>query len=241
MAKQIRNVAFRGGVLAIGSLSWDEERSAWRKNNLSIAKRILNIPAPIRYGRLSRLRQTYTMVFSTECVPSAQNGMAIFYPFISDLIDLIELDKQAIELIKAERNEPNLVSNKYCWSFGALAFLINPKTVTTRTPEANLLRETWTSKYNGQLVEGDFRVGDEPPIIDSTGKLNFSWPALLDDYDFLVATAIKPELQQYPTPKQIAQKILINGSTDNYLKRNVQEGIKTFQDEVILSHLSNPS
>lgn len=230
---------FNGGVLVIGSLAWDTNREAWRGENLDTTNAIANVQAPIRYGRLSNGRQTYTMVFSSECLVPERLGKAIFYPFRSNPVDVKALDRQAVELIKAERNKESLTSSAYAWNFGALAILLNPKTSQVKPKETNLLKSWWNSKYNGLLNNQEFKVHNEAPIIDVDGHFNFNWPEKLNDFDFLIATGIKPELTSYPNSQQVAQKIMANGLQDDYFRNNIAKGISTFEDAEIKRELKS--
>ena len=75
------------------------------------------------------------------------------------------------------------------------------------------------------------------PVLDKQGLLNFNWTDKLNDFDFIVATATKTERDHYPTPQNIADRIIVNEYPD-YFRNNVEFGISTFQDKEILNALT---
>lgn len=222
---------FKGGVLIIGSLFWDREnqiRRDWLLQCLDETKKITDVQAPIRYGRISPSRNcTFTMVFSTECDTDTKTGRAIFVPFHNNIQNEKDLHKQVIRLIKAERNEDDLETTKYNWAWGAVGLLANPKA----SHESKALFSNWEKQFTTGFTFNDYKVGNEVSAINKQGMLNMKWPEQLNKFDFLIATATKPE-KEYPTIKNIAQRMVVNGYRE-YFNNNRANNIITFQDEEI--------
>ena len=76
----------RAGVLIIGSLLWDGRhgRPRWRQRRLDVSAR-QQVWAPIRYGRFSNCRKTYTMVFSRLCYRQCCLGIAQVVPCVKPI------------------------------------------------------------------------------------------------------------------------------------------------------------
>jgi hypothetical protein len=229
----------KGGVLAIGSLLWDETelRNKWRKKHLSI-EGIKNVKLPIRYGRLSNSRKSsYTMVFSHECLDIAKIGNAKFIPFKNNPLDFGNLNIECKELIKAEKKK-DWNENRYNWGWGTVAIMFNPKILKEDNPNFNLgksfLKE-WKTKIGNGFNQNHYKVSIEKPILDENAIMTFNWPNELDDYDFFIATSNKPELEKYPTSKEIAEKIIEN--KNDYFLNNIKYNIMTFQDKLIKENL----
>lgn len=226
-----------GGVLMIGSLIWDSDdlRTNWRNNNLQ-TDRLIVVPAPIRYGRISKERNcTFTMVFSNECNQPEMHGDGIFVPFKDNPINLSNLKIQSQDLIKAERKKPKLDSERFNWNWGALTISVNPK-ILIETSEKNnqaiSLLKFWSKNYNSEFNPEQYKVGQELPILNSQGILKFNWPDELNDFDFIIATATQPAHEFYPTSQNIADRMLAS-RYDEYFIKNREFGISTFQDEEI--------
>ncbi|MEI6265833.1 MAG: hypothetical protein WCP74_12060 [Sphingobacteriia bacterium] len=238
-----KEILLNGGVLIIGSLLWDtdNQRQKWRNNSLEVDRRIL-VPAPIRYGRVSKERScTFSMVFSNDCNQDNQIGEAIFVPFKDNPLNFEKMEFQTQELIKSERKKETLDSDKFNWGWGTLTISVNPKILNETSEkfnQAKLLLSYWRDKYSNGFNPNDYKVGQELPVLDKQGILNFSWTEKLNDFDFFIATATKPEREHYPTSKHIADRMLANEYSD-YFRNNVQFGISTFQDKEILEALTH--
>lgn len=229
----------KGGVLAIGSLLWDDSelRIRWRNEHLNIDE-IKDVKITIRYGRISEKRNSiYTMTFSTECSLDEKIGNGKFIPFKNNPLDFSQLNIQCIELIKAEKKK-EWEFNRYNWKWGTVAIMFNPKILVENNPKYNsgksFLKE-WKNKIGNGFNQNHYKVGNENPILDVNALLNFQWPNELDDYDFFIATSNKPELEKYPTSKEIAEKIIKN--KNDYFSNNVKYNINTFQDKLIEENL----
>lgn len=237
------DISLKGGVLIIGSLLWDSghQRTNWRNNFLQVNKQI-PIPAPIRYGRVSKTRNyTFTMVYSNDCNQNSQQGKGIFIPFITNPINFANLELQTQELIKSERKKTTLNSERFHWDWGALTIAVNPEILiqgSEKYNQAQLLLSYWGQKYSDEFKPEDYRVGHELPVLDNRGVLKFKWTEKLNEYDFVITTATKPEQEHYPTSKNIADKI-IESKHSEYFKRNIELGISTFQDKDIIKLLTS--
>lgn len=230
------DIPLKGGILIIGSLLWDEKseiRKKWRNDFLDIENKI-KTKAPIRYGRVSSgnsRKCTYTMVFSEECNRENKLGNAFFVPFKDISVNLETLRNQSLELIKSERNKKLLKSESFDWDWGTLALAINPDLLDKVPEKHKQLTEFWKKQYGGGFNPEQYKVGNEKPAVDKQGILSFNWTDELKDFDFLIATATKPE-KEYPTPKKIADRIIVNEYSE-YFDENVKAGISTFQDKEI--------
>ena len=205
-----------GGVLIVGSLLWEESeiRDKWRLQCLDLKQRQL-VSLPIRYGRISTTRNcTYTMVFSSECKTQENLGTGVFIPFTVNPINFEQLEVHVKRMISAEFNkEKNLSSQN--WDWGAMGISFNPN-----------------------VQSDDSKVGKETSVISKAGILSIDWQNLHEKIDFVIATVIKPELKNYPTVKNIADRIVVN-EYDKYFRENRREGIITFQDLEVEELLSN--
>jgi hypothetical protein len=222
-----------GGVLVVGSLLWEGSviRNAWRQHNINLKER-QSVLAPIRYGRISSSRNcTYTMVFSDECKAKEKMGNAVFIPFAINPIDFKQLETQAKDLINAEFNKTKNLKT-FDWDWGALGILFNPKSEDETSSKCLVVSsfcDEWAKRYSKDFEPDNFRVDTETCIISQKGNLLIDWLNLPDSIDFIIATVIKPELKNYPSPKNIADRILVN-EYDTYFRENRREGITTFQD-----------
>lgn len=221
------------GVLIIGSLYWDEKRHRrkWRRERLHTTNKQY-VQVPIRYGRLSSKRNSYTMVFSTALCDK-QLGQAIVVPCKGEA--LIE---EAECLWTAERtdgkNRHKLISAKDGW--GCIALLKNPD-----RSMPNELHDSWTkrvfeeSKYRNKIIS----TYDKEVVIDKCGFLKIKWPKTVDgsdlNYDALLTAVTCPTLENgiYPLAQDVAKKNRC-GEGRNYFCNNRKHKIKTFQDADII-------
>ena len=230
------DILLNGGVLMIGSLRWDpdEQRKDWINNNLQIDRQII-VQAPIRYGRISSGRNdTFTMVFSNECNQPDLLGKAVFVPFADNPLDLSNVVTQSIKLINAERKNAIINPRFFYWSWGTLTISINPNILvetSEKYSQAKLLLDFWSGKYDEEFNPEQYKVGQEPTILNNLGILNFIWTDELNDFDFIIATATIP-VRVYPSSQDIADRMFANGY-DEYFFKNRKFGISTFQDEEI--------
>ncbi len=234
-------VQLKGGILIIGSLIWDPSpiRVKWREEFLDNIDNIIDVPAPIRYGRISRKRNcTYTMVFSHDCLSPGKLGIAKFIGFKNNPLTLDDILLQSKELIKAETDQTEVRFKTFNWKWGALGLCINPNKEKGKNEEIKYLKVRWAENYGKQkpLIPSDFVVGEEEEIISETGILDIPWSDNLNEFDFFISTIVKPEIKEYPNAYKIAEKMIVNES-DEYFMKNKSYSIKTFQDDEIILEL----
>lgn len=217
-----------GAILMVGSLYWDDHarRKSLRNNFLSMSD-AKSVPAPIRYGRNSELRNTVTMVFSKSCVSTNTLGQAKLVPFKRKIGSTTELGAMAGAIIKAEhKKDPQI--KRFNWTWGCLAILINPR---TDRKVSSQIRDYWSKQFGKKFDPQEFKVGKERSILNSNGELQFDWKAEYGDIDFVVVTATKPNISPIPASIELADYIRADKS---YFSKNLEFGIKTFQDREIL-------
>jgi len=217
------------GVLIIGSLLWDPARANWR-NRLRLADAV-PVHVPIRYGRISLSRHnTYTIVLCSKS--KATPGIGYVVPFVNPINSIPQLHDEVVELLSAERNERH-TNPRYNIGFCVAALAINPQYQEYRSG----LVAHWNSHMSEGFEPNDYRIGDEDPIVDKGGILQIDWPAEINHFDFIIATATKPTLPAYPIPQEIAQRMNENEYWDYFL-RNRENGIITYEDINIAQYLS---
>lgn len=225
-------IKLKGGILIVGSLWWDPEREDWRNMHLNTKAKIY-VPAPIRYGKISNSRNcTYTMVFSTEYDVEGKRGQAMFVPFGNNPLDWASLHTQSVALIKAERNKNTIDSTHYYWDWGTLGICFNPK---VEKKDQDILLVNWTKRFTG-FESQEYKSGKETSVMNKDGCLLFVWPEALNEYDFLVATAIKPVQPVYADVKKIVERMVVNEYTE-YFDKNRAALITTIDDDNIIKEL----
>ena len=225
------------GVLIIGSLLWDERRGPWREARLDMIS-AQNATAPIRYGRLSESRgNTYTMVFSRLCEAGHAKVLRCTHS-VSTAADLIT---EAEALWKAE--QPSVDPGRIAADWGCVALLCNPD---RKVPED--LLKAWADRVEREPNYGRVsQTQEEGRLIGKDGLLQIAWPRLLESdmpvqLDLLLATANDPEITatspSYPDPVTIANawNAAANRHAE-YFWKNLDNGIRTFQDDEIRARL----
>jgi hypothetical protein len=228
-------VTFKGGVLIIGSLLWDlsEIRQKWRSEDLNLSDKI-QIELPIRYGRVSKSRNcTYSMVYSSDCKIKNKLGKGYFVPFQNESTSIEEILNLAKSVIDSEHNKYKDL-NRFNWSWGCLGIAFNP---TLEENKKNKILSSWKAKYGNGFNPKEYKVGDETPIITKSGVLLIDWMPQLDDFEFIIGTATKPQLEEYPSSDKIAERMIVNEYND-YFRENRKELITTYQDTEILDKLN---
>ncbi len=221
-------------MLIVGSLYWDDHatRKSLRNKFLKISDS-KSVPAPIRYGRKSDLRNTVTMVFSSSCASNNTMGLAKLVPFKNAITSTKELDEIASAIIKAEhKKEPNF--NRFNWEWGCLAVLVNPKVGKNIAKE---LKDYWSKKIGKKFDPSEYRIGKEKPIVSSIGMLQFDWQVEYGNFDFVVVTATKPNIDPIPESDDLAAYF---SKDSNYFENNYKAGILTYQDTAIRAVLDHP-
>lgn len=156
------------GILAIGSLLWDDDniRKKWRKDRLSEETKI-EVQAPIRYGRKSEKRgDTHTMVLSATAGP----GRAFVLPCLKSVHSFEDLLEEAIFLWRAEDKTDKGTNVSAFWGCTAL-MVRNPE----ECPQEILHKwaELAASKQQDFKIK---RAHDEGPLVSTSGLLQVPWP-----------------------------------------------------------------
>lgn len=218
-----------GGILIAGSLFWDEHptRKALRKSYLAMQYAV-DVPAPIRYGRLSEKRNTVTMVFSKSCTTPDTIGQGKLVPFNAPIKNNKEFDAVTKAIIKAEhKKEPGF--SRFNWGWGCLAVLINPN-ASSQTKK--LIKKYWSSRFGSGFNPNDYRVGKEKSVVSASGILNMEWQGRYGDLDFIIVTATKPNLNPIPSEDELSKLFSLD---DEYFQANYRVGILTYQDNKVLN------
>lgn len=249
----MKDLKLRGGALMIGSLFWqddldaekkDELRKNWRNDYLE--ENAIKVKLPIRYGRFSA-SEIFTMVFSKNCEKNRKFGTGFIKAFKSDINNWKELEAKAIEMSKAEGMKGNFIGGKKkIWS--TMSILFNPKKIDDKVK--NHLIEEWGNKIRedgGGMDIESYKFKDEEPALKKDCSLNFEWfkasndkdTSILNDLDFIICTVTKqknPSTNNYPTISKLAISIEKDDKR-KYFKNNVKNGITTFEDQLIEKEL----
>jgi hypothetical protein len=236
-------MALKIGVLIIGSLYWgNDEREKWRARRLEIKNKCL-VASPIRYGRCSQ-GSTFTMVFSNFCYQHGL-GQALLVPCQNPVNSFEDLLLEACELSRAEKIDRK-GENNILASWGAVGILPNPE---CRDELYISVLKQWNEEFRREAQKRGFIppvAPTEKPVITADGLFDFAWPKPAIerslDFDIILATATSPTLPpNYPTVDEIADAWIYNTDPDRrekYFFRNVENDIRTFQDEAIWQRMS---
>lgn len=230
----------RAGVLIAGSLIWDEHplRVKWRTRRLRVERRT-TIPAPLRYGRCSSSRSdTYTMVFSPECVDDGLGtGTALAVPFALKPESVGDVVCEATELWRVECKSDSEGRGVISAGWGSVGLVMRPG-----LPDRVELESAWAAAVQrspryGNLAEPD---GEARAVDRRTGLAGFPWTVLGQEadnnFDVLLFTATRASLSEegsYPTPEVVAEAWQAAPLEAKYFKRNRDWGITTLQDDDI--------
>ncbi len=217
----------KGGLMIIGSLYWDNDpyRLVLREKYLDLDS-AKTVEAPIRYGRYSKIRKTYTMVFSSG-LSAEEQGKAKLIPIKEKYCNIENIEQVNTAIINAEQKKEAKPS-RYNWGWGCLSILLNPKL------DDQKISELWDRNFGNGFNPSDYKVGEEQPVVKSNGQLRIPWLDTYNDYDFIIVTATKPEIEKYPSPDELTE---IFKKDDHYFLGNYESGIRTFQDGDIIEPL----
>lgn len=231
---------FKGGVIIVGSLLWqdyldkpgDNIRANWRRAHLDIENKI-PVRLPIRYGRTSS-SDIMTMVFSNRM--ARKKGFGYIVPFKTRINNKDELLCEAIALSAAEGMKGNFVRT---WS--VLTYLVNDAIVNIK--QKNEIVRLFRQKKSTIFDIKEYKVDKERSCVSKSLKLDIDWitPVLendmhkVDEFHFLLATATKPD-KKVPTCNEIAQTI-IKDTKSKYFINNLINGIITHDDFEIAKFL----
>lgn len=227
------NWNLKSGVLIIGSLLWqdyldekdDNIRHNWRLARLDMDNKI-PIKVPIRYGRISRYG-TPTMIFSNKM--KSKLGFAYLVPFKSVINNDAQLTLETNSLSAAEGMKGNFVTN-----WGVLTYLLNEQKID-KAIKSEII-SLFKKRKNQAFKPEEYKSGKEKACITSSLKLDINWIESLDpsdqkkinQFDFLLATATKPE-NKVVTLQQIAAGIKADNDR-KYFLNNLSHGIVTQED-----------
>ncbi len=230
----MNKINLRGGVIMIGSLWWDNSliRTAWRDKYLSDPDKHCFVDLNIRYGRRAGTRSnTYTMIYNNH--PSTKAGKAIVWPFKYPVENYAYLEEQTYAIALAEGICEGQ-ANKLVTDWGAVAILVNPK---LEEALAHQLKQKWRELYGSvQIDTKQYAIEEEMPVIDDKGFFKLDWKPEMNQFDFLIGTAIVPKPHRLLDAKEIACNFT-DQQYSTYFDNNLHAGLRTFQDEEILFYL----
>jgi hypothetical protein len=237
------------------SVTLGKLRTSWRNENL-VKSDAQGIQLPIRYGKKSSTRKyTYTMVFSRAYLNRQGSGQIIPFKHEIDFQTNGTLETQARNMAEAEGIDSN--GNTYlAMDWCVMAIWIKPNTTFTQ-----YLINEWHSIVNNQNNFFRFKRNSQTNAPSNTARnhTDFSGPnndavllnpnfELIDvpinsDFDFLLLTYTNPRQNppcpNYPDAETIANAINDRNSRYNaYLRRNIDSGIITCDDNAIREFLS---
>jgi len=227
------NWNLQSGIIIVGSLFWqdylnkkdDNIRLNWRNSSLDFKNRI-PIKIPIRYGRISQ-SGIPTMVYSNRMKNKLGFGYVI--PLKKRINNVEELTCSSIGLSIAEGMKGNFVRN-----WGVLTYLLNEKKIEALHKKEII--KFFNKRKNSKFDISEYMVKPEKSCITKSLKLNIDWVApilesdikKLNKFDFLMATATKPE-NRLLVYKEIADKIKLDRDR-KYFINNLSNGIITSED-----------
>ena len=224
---------FSLGVLIIGSLYWDRERDAWRRERLDMGE-LHRVLVPIRYGRFSK-GQSYTMVFSPT-LDESRFGHAIAIQCKSQ--DIVE---EAKCLWAAESKKGSDCGVSASW--GCVGLLPNPDSTKLPSKQLNrwrdFVKECAERRSNYRALAAADAGIDEEGVLKIRCRMRDAGSTL--PFDALLATATEPTMHDSgcPSPRDIAAawKTTKGKQEVGYFWKNRKHGIWTFQDDEIANHL----
>jgi hypothetical protein len=227
------------GILIIGSLWWDDiyGRPDWIKRYLR-SDAAVNVPAPVRYGRFSARRRSYTMLFSSSAGP----GQAKVVPCALNINKPEDIVAEGERLWKVEDDKDRRISSvwRQGQDGGCVVLCVNPD---RRSDDHDFVIDTWKQRVSKEpTVYSNFPKSpdDDSNLVSKDGMLSY-WPDGVE-VDFLLATANYPfqldKPTSYPSARTIAQAWLDNPSELRYFTNNRFYGFHTFQDAAIAEGLS---
>lgn len=173
------------------------------------------------------------MVFSRLC----DCGQARLVHCSRTVSSLEDLSAEAEHLWKAE--QLNADPGRIATDWGCVALLCNPE----RKISQDLLK-AWADRVGQEPDYGHVsQTQEEGILVSKNGLLQIAWPHLVEggtpvQLDLLLATANDPEITatspSYPEPETVANAWNAAASKHaEYFWRNLDNGIRTFQDDEI--------
>lgn len=216
---------WRGAVLSVGSLLWDDgnenRRKVWRRERL-VSEGRLPVTTPIRYGRRASSRGgTYGICFD----PAIGEGQGSLIPLRFPIRDFGDLVTEAEALWCAEDHTTDAGGIAAAW--GTVGVLFSGGCWGELAP-------AWADYFR--------RYGKLIPPVDVAGVLNIPWPVSLTnrlaaDADVILAVATAGQ-DRWPSVAEIATAwVGQNNGYEWYFIENRRHGVRTCQDERIWEEL----
>lgn len=236
---------YKAGACIIGSLLWDKKdgREEWQRKSFGekFYSKLIPVLLPIRYGRFSTKWKAPTMVFSSEYLVQEKLGQGYVIPFKQNALSIENIIEEARAMSHAEgNNDSKFIKGDTQWCI--LLCWINPD---IKDEKREYFLKSWKPEYGKEItneVQAHFKMeNEEQAVFDKNGELQINWPDELKDFDVLFATQTKPrqkdnERSTYYTSKELCQLI---SQEKEYFIKNVQNGILTRDDSLILKCLMN--
>jgi hypothetical protein len=231
----------KAGVIASGPMIWEWAPWAFKWRKLAFNDKIeTRIPVSLRmrYGRKSASWQnTYTIVYSNDI--TVPPGRAFILPITDTIQNARTLEKNAFMVAAAERLKDAAGSTVLHAPEGAVGLLLHPEIDKKSKGGAEIIRERWSRMY---AAFTDFNPReycteeDEQPLINQEGFVQLPWMPEMNDFDVLIVPLDKPDPRRILSPEEIAAAMK-TGSNRTYFDKNVEIGIRTFQDDEIRRYL----
>ncbi len=232
------------GILIIGSLHWSTEphRASWRDRHLRKDPDVA-VKAPIRYGRFSSSRRSYTMVFDRGC----EMGRARIFESSSTVSDIGELvrEAQALWLAESPDGTARQPTETLSAGWGCVTVLANGQ---SNVPQG--LLDQWADRVSQERFGNAGRRSYDHrrysirgvSAITDRGGLAIDWPNRADTgqplagFDLVLVTATQPT--PYGDTGDFAPVNIIAGAWNEakdatYFRSNRANGFYTFQDGAI--------
>jgi hypothetical protein len=234
--------------IIVGSLHWSTEprRETWRDTRLQKGTDVA-VKVPIRYGRFSSTRRSYTMVFAPGC----DTGQARVFECklaVSSIEELVR-EAQALWFAESPDGSARQPTETLSAAWGCVTLSVNdqgnaPQTLLDQWAE-RISQERFGKERQPSYDHRRYSVKGVSAITNR-GELAIAWPNRVDTgkrfagLDLLLATATRPtpyrDTGDFAPVKIIADAW--NGLKEAaYFHSNRTNGFHTFQDEAIAALL----
>jgi hypothetical protein len=241
---------FRIGVIVKGSLLWKVApmRNKWLTHfvlddNTTSPLRVkdvenrykIPVSIPVRYGSFSSEGIDTFLSNHTSTLP----GQGFILP-ISNVVSSLVLSRKAEAFAHAGGVWKGNGSG-YGNPTGAVGLLMNPAIDLKDEQGADIFRRKWTESFEENSAGFDYtsyQVERELPVINQDGFLQIPWTPEMDEFDLLLSVVRVPEPRKLLTAQEIAEQI-IKQNYRVHFDKNMEHGVRTFQDEEIISILDS--
>lgn len=231
----------KAGVIASGPMIWEWAPRSFKWRKLAFNDKIeTRIPVSLRmrYGRKAALPQDIcTIVYSNNV--NVLPGTGYILPIVDTVQNARTLEKNAFMVAAAERLKGADGSTALHAAEGTVGLFLHPEIDKKSKGGADIIRERWSRMY---AAFTDFNPleycteEDEQPLIDQEGFIQLPWMPEMNEFDVLIVPLSKPDQQGILSPEEIAA-VMKTGSNRAYFEKNVEIGIRTFQDDEIREYL----